>query len=72
MCMSVVLTRVSAHHSVQCPEEGRGGCQVPWDWAGVTDGCESVCGYWECNLGPLEEHTFSHVAGLILRKHQSL
>ena len=21
----------------------------------ITDGCESPCGYWESNLGPLEE-----------------
>jgi hypothetical protein len=22
----------------------------------ITDGCESPCGCWELNLGPLEEH----------------
>jgi hypothetical protein len=21
----------------------------------VTDGCEPLCGYWEVNLGPLQE-----------------
>jgi hypothetical protein len=34
----------------QRPEEG-----VRSPGIGVTDGCEPPCGYWELNLGPLEQ-----------------
>ena len=42
-------------HGCMCtsmPEESRKH-QIPG--TGVTDNCESPCGYWELNLGPLQD-----------------
>lgn len=43
------------------PVEGRGGCQVPMELP-ITDGCKLQGGYWESNLGPMQEQKvfFNH------------
>ena len=52
-CKRFVYECVSALHlSVEAAEAIRWH-QMPW--IGVTAGCESPCGCWELNLGPLEE-----------------
>lgn len=43
ICMSV--QHMHAH-------KDRRECHIPWDCCG---GCKSPCGYWELNLGALQE-----------------
>ena len=40
------------------PTEERIGVRSPE--TGVTDGCEPTCGFWEWNLGPLQDSALNH------------
>jgi hypothetical protein len=54
--MDVLPACMSVHHLHACylqrPEE-----DIGFPGLGVTDGCEPPCGYWEPNLGSLEEQS---------------
>lgn len=50
MCMGVFAC-MYVHHACNAePKEA-----IKSSGTRVTDGYESLCGYWESNLGPLEE-----------------
>ena len=53
--MSVLPACMSVSHIRACPvpSEASEGHQIPG--TGVIDGCETPCGCWELNLGPLQE-----------------
>ena len=48
MCVCVKCALVFGLQVCLCESVGSPG-------TGVTDSCELPCGYWELNLGPLEE-----------------
>lgn len=50
MHLSVLTASLSLHHCIS----GAQGDQKKCQYIG-TDGCETPCGCWELNLGPLEE-----------------
>jgi hypothetical protein len=53
MCMKVCLYLYVSSTCVHMrPEES---VEIPW--AGVSGGCESLCGCWEPNLGSLQEQS---------------
>lgn len=56
--MHVLLTCMSTYHmSVLCPWRPE---EATWySGTGVTGGCESPCGFWELDPGPLKEQSLS-------------
>jgi|UPI0000F51322 hypothetical protein len=54
ICMNVLPASVSVEHAHDwCPwnpEKNIGSFGT-----GVVDGCDLLCGFWDLNLGPLEE-----------------
>ena len=54
MCVSVLPAFVSVCTTfTKCPQRPEEGVRSPG--TGITEGCELPRGYWELNLGPLEE-----------------
>lgn len=53
-CKYFPCMRVCTLLACMVPTETRRGPQNPWDCC--IDGCELPCGFWEPNLGSLEEH----------------
>lgn len=54
MFMSILSACVSVHYRCsRCPEGPAKGIRSPG--TRVTDSCETLCEYWESNLGPLTE-----------------
>lgn len=51
--MSIFPACMFLHCVHLVPVEVRGGHWIPWNWS--TDVCESPCGFWEPNMGSLEE-----------------
>lgn len=52
MCVNVLSAFISVHHC-QVPEEVRGEVESPG--TGAMGGCEIPAGFWESNLGLLQE-----------------
>ena len=51
--MGILPNSISAQHICGVHTEVSREHQIPWTW--ITDGCESPCGCWDLNPGPLEE-----------------
>lgn len=49
VCQLMCMCTMSMQY-LRKPEESTGSSET-----GVTDACESLCGYWESNTGPLGE-----------------
>lgn len=56
--MTVLLAFVYVHHMqayfLRRPEEG-----IRSPGTGVVNGCDLSCGFWELNVGPLQENKHS-------------
>jgi hypothetical protein len=55
LCVWVFCLDMCVYHLQSwCPQKPEEGIRFPG--FGVTDGCELLCGFWELNLGAVEEH----------------